>query len=124
MELIPQIAWVVFCLFFAYVNYRLIEKVQERVRHGINGIFGAVTCAYFGLCVDWRLGLVMLFEGRLFFDSLLNFLRFKRINYVSPKPASIIDQLEKKVFGLDGYTPKILYFAIIVIINLCAYAFS
>lgn len=118
MELIPQIAWVVFCLFFAYVNYRLIEKVQERVRHGINGVFGAVTCTYFGIFVDWKLGLAMAFEARLFFDWSLNLWRGRPLGYVSLSPRSLIDKAEKKVFGLNGILPKVLYAIAIILLNI------
>ncbi|HEX7906220.1 MAG TPA: hypothetical protein VF487_20240 [Chitinophagaceae bacterium] len=120
MEIIPQIAWLLFCLFFAYANYVVIEKVNERIRHGINGIFGVATSLYFGLAVYWLLGLSMLFIARLFFDSFLSLLRFQRINYVSLKPKSIIDQVEKFVFGMDGYTPKIIYLIVIIVLNIFA----
>jgi hypothetical protein len=123
MELIPQIAWSLFCIFFAFVNYRVIEKVGDPIRHGINGVFGFATSVYFGIEVYWLLGITMLLIARLVFDTFLNYLRFRKqlglqaIGYVSVNPKSIIDRAEKKVFGMDGYTPKLIYLLLIIIFN-------
>lgn len=123
MELIPQIAWLLFCLFFSFANYVVIEKLNERVRHGINGIFGFGISFYFAVFVDWKMGAVMLLIARTFFDSLLNYLRFRKelgleaIGYVPRHPKSIIDKVEKWAFGMDGFTPKIIYLFLITMFN-------
>lgn len=109
------IVWVAFCLFFAYANYRVIEYVDGRIRHGINGVFGSVTALYFAIEESISTGIILLLIARLFFDSFLSYLRFGRINYVSPKPKSLIDKLEQMVFGKDGYLPKLIYLTVVVL---------
>jgi hypothetical protein len=119
-HLIPQIAYVVFCVFFAFVNYWQIEKLDATVRHGINGIFHATTSLYFGLFVHWSLGICILFIGRLVFDTALNLLRFGvfGIYYVPANPKSIVDRVEKKVFGDNAIIPKFIYAIVIVNLNI------
>lgn len=120
-HLVPQYAYAGFCLFFAFVNYWQIEKLNENVRHFINGIFHATTSLYFGIAVHWALGVAILIEARLVFDITLNLLRFGVFGffYVSPNPKSIVDRIEKSVFKENGVIPKVIYVVTIIIINLC-----
>jgi hypothetical protein len=116
---IPQIAYAVFCVFFAFVNYWQIEKVNDHVRHGINGTFHAITSLYFGIFVHWALGLSILFGARLTFDITLNLLRIGvfGIFYVPKNPKSIVDKIEKFVFKNNAVVPKAIYAIIITVLN-------
>ena len=118
--MIPQIAYAAFCIFFAYLNYIIIERLNEVVRHGINGAIHLSVCVYFGLAAHSIVGLSMLFIGRLFFDISLNIFRmgWRNIGYVPRYPKSIVDKMEKYFFGKDGITPKIIYMAILVVLNI------
>jgi hypothetical protein len=115
---IPQIIYIIWCIFFAYLNYIIIEKLNERVRHGINGAMHLLICIYFGIAIHFTVGLSMLFIGRLFFDTSLNIFRmgWRNIGYVPRYPKSIADKIEKKVFGKDGITPKVIYGAAIIVL--------
>lgn len=115
--LLPQVIYALFCIFFAYANYRVIEVLNQKIRHGINGIFGIVTSIYF-FTQHWEIGLSILFIGRLFFDSSLSLFRGKKLGYVSPNPISIIDRVEKRIFGNNGLLPKITYLIIIILLNI------
>jgi len=52
------------------------------------------------------------------FDVTLNLLRGLPVDYVPAKPASIIDQVEKKLFNKNGLIPKIIYLGISVAANI------
>lgn len=109
---IPQIVYAGWCLFWAYAN-----KVQiinnDRVYHGVNGVFHLATCIYFSLKIHWIIGLAILFEGRLFFDIPLNLFRKLPIGYVPENPKSLVDKVERGVFGNNGFLPKIIYLLIL-----------
>jgi hypothetical protein len=102
---------------FAFLNYLTIERWDERVRHGFNGMCHVITCVYFGLEVHWMMGTAMFFTARISFDTALNLMRGKKIGYVSVNPKSIIDKLEKWVFGYNGVLPKVLYLIIAIVLN-------
>ncbi len=102
---------------FAWLNYYLIEVKDYKIKHFWNGLIHiamAIAGVYFW---GWQIGVSILFVARLVFDTALNLFRKKGIDYVSPRPASIVDKIEKKIFGQDGITPKILYLAIIILIQ-------
>lgn len=103
----------IFCVFFAYTNAQDI-KGGARIRHGINGaIF--LSIAAFGACISWKVGLAILCNTRVIFDISLNLFRGLGIDYVSPNPKSIVDRIEKKLFG-SSLIPKILYTLISIIL--------
>lgn len=121
--MIQQIVLTVFCIFFAYANYRAI-KIDTRIRHAINGVFAGSYILFFSIEISWMLGLILLVEARLIFDTFLNIFRFIKscgliaaINYVPYQPKSIIDKMEKKVFGYNGIAPKIVYLLIVIGLN-------
>jgi hypothetical protein len=114
----PIIIYALWCVFFAYLNYIVIERLNERVRHGFNGLAHLTVCLYFALSVSLTTGFIMLLIGRLFFDTPLNLFRKKGIGYVSENPKSIVDNVEKYVFRNDGITPKVIYAYLIFILIL------
>lgn len=107
---------------FAFINYYLIEEKDAKIFHGLNGLlhllwWGAVW--YFTR--DWWLVAACPFTGRLLFDTVLNVLRKKGIGYVSPAPKSILDRIEKAVFGNNGILPKVLYAIVVIILVVLHY---
>jgi len=105
--------YIPFAIFRAWLDAKRI-KDGKRIYHGVNG---AITLACAGLVfwlADWKAALALLFITRVFFDTALNYFRGLPLDYVSLNPKSIVDRLEKKVFGLNGWTPKIIYLFIIV----------
>jgi hypothetical protein len=56
------------------------------------------------------------------FDTSLNSLRGLPLDYVAQKPKSIIDQIEKKVFGKNGILPKMVYLLIAITFTIISYA--
>lgn len=116
--ILAQAAYAVFCIAFAYFNYYLIEKKGKRIYHFWNGLLhlsSAVTAAHL---FNWQMGICILLVARLFFDVSLNLFRRLPIDYVSPKPKSVIDKIEKRIFGNDGIMPKVTYFLTLIALNI------
>lgn len=110
--------YIIFCLILAYVNKRLIAY-DKRVKHGWNGFLHAVFwIAVLWTSNNWFPASVLPFIGRLFFDAGLNLMRGLPLDYVAKKPRSLIDKIEKAVFGNDGILPKVIYLIIIIVLNI------
>lgn len=107
------VAYIPLCIFFAWLNAKWIAK-GKRIYHGINGTIHLIAAIAFAYYTEWYHFLTTLLIARLFFDVSLNLFRGLRINYVALNPKSIVDKLEQKVFGKDGYTPKIIYLVLII----------
>ena len=107
-------AYLLFVVILAWDNANRIDK-DKTIKHWLNGLahLSMAGILYF---VDWKLSVALLCLVRVTFDISLNLFRGLPINYVSPKPASGIDKIEKQIFGLNGYTPKIVYLIIAVIL--------
>jgi hypothetical protein len=118
--LIPEIVYALFCIFWAYLNYIIIERLDDEVKHWFNGLMHLSVCIFSGFAIHFLAAITMLLIGRLFFDVSLNIFRmgWRNIGYVPRYPKSIIDKIEKKVFGKDGITPKIIYTALIALLNI------
>lgn len=97
----------------AYDNAKRIDN-DKNIKHWLNGLahLSMAGILYF---VDWRLSVALLLLVRVVFDSALNLFRGLSFGYVSPKPASLVDKIEKKIFKNNGYMPKLIY----IIIALC-----
>jgi hypothetical protein len=103
------------CIGLAAFNADLIRD-GKRIYHFWNGAIHLTAAILIGYFTNWQYGLAVLFIARLFFDVSLNLMRGLSIDYVSPKPKSIVDRVEKWVFKNNGIIPKILYAFIIVIL--------
>lgn len=120
--MIIEAIYIAFCLILAYVNKRLIAY-DKRIRHGWNGLFHAVfLLTVIWLNNKWFPACVLPFVGRLFFDAALNLMRGLPLDYVAKNPKSLIDQIEKSVFGNDGILPKVIYLVLIIVLNIVYYA--
>lgn len=100
------------CLLMAESDADTIQR-GDRVRHGFNAVIHLLLAGVIWLAVGWMGALASLVQARVVFDLSLNVLRFgwKGLFYVSPTPESIIDRLEKSVFGSNGWLPKLFYTA-------------
>lgn len=112
--MIYLIAYALFCISFAYLNWYLIEVKDLDIYHGANGGLHIVAAIAGGYYFGWQIGVAVLFVARVVFDVALNLFRGKAIDYVSPSPKSIVDKIEKKLFKQDGVTPKIIYILIVI----------
>lgn len=120
--MIYQIAYVLFCIFLAYHNGKLIKK-DKSINHKLNGILHLVCwVAIYLLSKSVVLLIIMPFLGRLFFDTALCLFRGLRWDYVSPwvkqgRPqSSVTDRIEWKIFK-SGKWPKIVYAVIVIALN-------
>lgn len=117
LKLLYLIAYGFFCVFLAEDNAKRIEKGQ-RIKHFWNGLIHVSSAVLGGYFFGWKLGLSVLIVARLVFDTALNLLRGLPLDYVSPKPKSIVDKVEKYLFKLDAFTPKIIYLALLICLQI------
>ena len=103
-------------IYLAYKNAEMIYN-DEPINHTNNALLHLLAAA-----IVLPSGLVnsisLLLLTRIVFDFALNFFRGYSLGYVSPRPASKIDKIEKKLFGNNGYLPKAIYLAALIAINI------
>lgn len=120
--MIGVVGYIIFCIALACYNNKRIKQ-DKKILHGLNALYHAIYWVAFYLLVKspW-LTLSLPFLGRLFFDSALNTMRGLPLDYVAKNPKSIIDKIEKKIFGYDGFTPKFVYLIIAITLIIIHYA--
>ena len=115
IKLIYLIAYVFFCVWFAYINAKQIAN-GYKIKHFWNGLVhvsAALTFAYFK---GWQYGLSIILLARVCFDWSLNLFRGLPLDYLPMKPKSIADKIEKELFGGNGLIGKLLCILFIVIL--------
>lgn len=117
--------YIIPCIVFAKINSNWTKKVDwnngKRIKHFYNGLLhcAAAIVAWF-IFHKWQAPLIILFLARLVFDTAYYLFMGHSIDYTTPTPKSIVDKIEQKVFGRDGFTPKIIYAFIIAVLFLIA----
>jgi len=76
----------------------VIQK-DIRILHGVNGSFHIIAFIVLTYFYNLYFGITVLIEARLFFDVMLNLFRKRGIGYVAEYPKSIVDKIEKFIFG-------------------------
>jgi|SRR3990167_788485 len=115
-----EIVYIVFCIALASVNAIYI-KDGKRIYHGINGALHLIAAAGCGYLFGWWTSAVILCNTRAVFDTLLNLFRGLPFDYVPSKPKSVIDKIEKCIFGNNGILPKVIYTTISITLNIVYY---
>lgn len=117
-------AYLLFVVILAWDNAKRIDK-DKKIKHWLNGLahFSMAGILYF---VDWKLSVALLCVVKLVFDTALYLFRGEGIGYISPdikkitslwmalRKGKFADYIEYKIFGNNGYTPKIFYLIIAV----------
>ena len=117
-------AYLLFVVILAWDNAKRIDK-DKKIKHWLNGLahLSMAGILYF---IDWKLSVSLLFLVKLVFDTALNLFRGEGIDYISPdikkitslwmalRKGKFADYIEYKIFGNNGYTPKIVYLIIAV----------
>ena len=93
----------------------------NKINHWLNGLIHLSIAGGAWYIFHWVAAIIILLNARVLFDATLSYLRFGRINYVSLSPSSLIDKIERKIFGNDGYAPKIIYLLISISVNVIYY---
>ena len=114
--IIFELSYLVFCIFFAGLNNEWIQE-GKKIKHGINGLIHLIAAAIGWAFWGWPVSVIILCNTRVLFDTCLNLFRGLPVDYVSPKPAAIMDKIEKKIFGNNGILPKIIYLVISAIMH-------
>lgn len=117
-----EIAYAFAVIALAGYNARLIYK-GKRIKHFWNGLLHlTVAVAASGLQWSLWLLLIILLNTRLLFNYWLNIFRDGiRWNYVPAKPKSIVDQVEKFIFGRSFLMPLAAYLLADIIIHVIYY---
>lgn len=100
--------YIPFVIWLAWDNSDRIKQ-DKPIKHWLNGllhILAAFTAFYFE---GWQIAAAVLLSVRIVFNTALNLFRGLSIDYVSPKPKSVVDKVEKKLFGNNGWLPLIIY---------------
>lgn len=117
-----QIIYVIWCVFWAYANYRGIVFANVWVLHGVNGLLhGSIWYGMVLISKDWQILAVAPFIGKLFFDVALSMLRELPLIYIPVKPKSILDRIEKRLFFNNGVYAKVTYAVLIIALNIYYY---
>lgn len=115
------------CVFMALLNAYWIKN-GKKIYHFWNGFIHLTVAGIFGWQYHWWHFFTILLIARISFDVSLNLFRGKSIDYISPevkkytslwvaiRNGKILDYVEYKIFGNNGYTPKIIYIFLIVIL--------
>lgn len=74
-----------------------------------------------GIIFSWWGAMAILCNSRLSFDMALNLFRGLPVDYTSPSPKSIVDQVEQFLFKKNGILPKIIYLVGTISANLIYY---
>lgn len=115
--IIPEVSYALFCIILAAINDDRI-KDGKKIRHFWNGLCHLCVAIPAAIFIHWTVGLVILCNSRVIFDISLNAMRGLPFDYVPLKPKSIVDQIEIKLFGRNGWIPKILYAGISIAANI------
>ena len=115
--LFPIFLFVLMNVIMALVHNDMIDD-GRKIEHGWWG-FGYVVfcCGICGLYGSWLLLLDSVLIRKVVFDLSLNLFRGKPLFYVSSSPASIIDKIHNKIFGLNSIPYMVVYFAAMVVIS-------
>ena len=108
MEYLILVAYIPFIIWLAWDNSKRIKQ-GKIIHHWLNGllhILAAFTALYFE---GWEIAASVLLSVRIVFNTALNLFRGLPIDYVSQKPKSVVDKVEKKLFGNNGWLPLIIY---------------
>lgn len=114
--MILELLYIIALMIMAYINAIVIKK-DDPVKHWLNVPFHLVFWVLAGFKVGWLVA-AFPFIGRLVFDVALNKFRKFPFDYVPKNPESWVDQIEFRMWGYNGVAPKVLYAALIVVINI------
>jgi hypothetical protein len=109
--LLYQVAYVGVAICLGVINGHLILK-DKHPSHFLNGVMHITFAAIYGWLTWWPLSLCILLNTRVFFDAATNLTRKLSVDYVSPKPSSFVDKVEKKIFKNNGLLPKLTWLLI------------
>lgn len=115
-----ELAYLVFVIWLAINNADRIE-LGKRIYHGLNGALHLAAAAGAWFVFGWEVAVALLLLVRATFDTALNLARGKAVDYVSQKPKSIVDKIERAVFGNNGILPKLIYVAAAITLDLINY---
>lgn len=117
-----EIIYCFVCIFFAYLNYQWIKK-GKRIKHFYNGALHVIVASFAWYIYQWPCFFIILCNANVVFNISLNWMRGLAIDYIPLKPKSIVDKVERWLFGNDGLLPKIIYLFSSAILNWCYFYF-
>ena len=103
------------CVWMAGRDAQLLHN-KKTVDHLTNALIHICVASVIGIFYEWYHFFGILLMARIVFDTSLNVFRHFNPFYVSPSPSSFVDKVEKKIFGSNGWLPKLIYFIILLFI--------
>jgi hypothetical protein len=113
-----QLIFVAVNIAMAWWHAKLIKE-NRPIKHGWWGLAYVVAAAATSfISKDWILFILLLLIRKLVFDLSLNIFRGLPPFHISLTTTSIIDKLQRKLFGTNGALVAIVYGAVILLLNL------
>ena len=113
LEHLILVIYIPFCIWLAWDNADRIKE-GKNINHFLNGSVHILTAIVATFFEGWQIGLSVLLVVRIAFNTALNLFRGLSIDYVSPKPKSVVDKVEKWLFGNNGWIPLIIYTILLI----------
>lgn len=117
LEYLIIVIYIPFIIYLAWDNADRI-KDGRKIHHWLNGSMHLLGAFVGTLFEGWQIGLSLLLVVRIAFNTALNAFRHLPIDYVSPKPKSLVDKVEKWLFGNNGWIPLIIYLTALILLLL------
>lgn len=105
---------ILLCLWMAKRDANLIKK-DKKVSHAANGAIHLALAIIVAVLYGWPHFIAWLCEAAIVFDVSLSLFRGLNPFYVSPNPKSKKDKIEKRIFGNNGFLPKLVYLIIFIL---------
>lgn len=116
MMILFYILNILLCVWLAKRDANRIKQ-GKKVSHAANGAIHIALATILSILYGWNHFPAWLCESAIVFDVSLSLFRGLNPFYVSKNPKSIKDKIEKRIFGNNGFLPKVLYLIIFIIMQ-------
>lgn len=95
--MIFTILYQAFVIWLAYKNAEWSNPTESyKIKHWLNGLCHLTAAGLIGWFFGWQYSVSLLLFTRVVFDASMNLFRHYGLGYISPRPESVLDKLEKK----------------------------
>lgn len=108
-------------ILLAFLDAHKIIK-GNTIKHGINAaIYVAMVAVPYFIFHNYFLIAALLFNRLIFFNAALSLFRGLNIFYMPLSPASFVDKLAKRVFGVNGKLMYAVYTGVFIILTVISF---
>ena len=106
-----------FLIYLAHKNAMWAnEKEKWKIKHWLNGLCHCVFTGLMILFFGWQ-NISALCFCAVVFDTAMNLFRKLNPFHVSPDPKSVIDRIEKRLFGSNALLQNIVYVCLFIVLQ-------